>query len=110
VIYRDIGSAAATGGAYRLQVVTSPEPQREMSIWHYHDMSQWLVVLGGWAKMEVSGQEPIEVHPGDAVCIGCGEGMAHNIAELGEGFKILEFCAPAEYHTWSAEAPAASNT
>jgi quercetin dioxygenase-like cupin family protein len=106
VIYRDLGIAAATNGAYRLQVVTAPEPQRGMSIWHFHDMAQWFVVLGGWARIEVNGQEPVEVHPGDALCIGAGEAMRHNVADIGEGFRILELCTPADYQTWPGEPPA----
>jgi quercetin dioxygenase-like cupin family protein len=102
VIYRDIGTATATAGAYRLQVVTSPQPQRGMSIWHFHDMAQWFVVLGGWARIEVVGEEPLEVRAGDSLCIGIGEGMAHNVADIGEGFRILELCTPAEYQTWDA--------
>jgi len=103
VIYRDLGVAEATGGAYRLWVVKSSQPATDMSIWHFHDMAQWFVVLDGWAHIEVNGHDPVEVRPGDALCIGAGPAMRHNVSDIGEGFTILELCAPAEYGTWPGE-------
>jgi quercetin dioxygenase-like cupin family protein len=101
VIYRDLGSAAATAGAYRLQIVQSSEPRSEMSIWHFHDMAQWFHVLDGWATVEVNRHAPIPVRAGDSLCIGAGEERRHNVAEIGPDFTILELCTPADYRTWS---------
>ncbi|HEY4098276.1 MAG TPA: cupin domain-containing protein [Baekduia sp.] len=105
VIYRDLGTAAATGGRIRMQVNQAEEPVTDMLIWHFHDMAQWFIVLDGWADVEVRDHPRYRVEPGDALCIGAGRGMCHNVANIGPGFKILELCTPATYETWSIDPP-----
>jgi mannose-6-phosphate isomerase-like protein (cupin superfamily) len=106
VIYRQLGTAEATGGRYRMQINRAAEPAEAMQIWHYHDMAQWFMVLDGWARIEVHDVDSRLLRPGDALTVGAGRRMRHNVADIGEGFQILELCIPADYHTWSAEPPA----
>jgi mannose-6-phosphate isomerase-like protein (cupin superfamily) len=109
VRYRDLGVAAHSGGRYRAWVVSADRPSRDMEIWHHHDMAQFFVVLDGWAQVEVRGSVYV-VRPGDAVAIGAGAANQHNVRHIGEGFRILELCLPAEYGTWPGEAPALSRS
>lgn len=104
VRYRHLRVAEHSGGRYRAWVVSAAEARRDMSIWHYHDMAQFFVVLGGWALVEVRG-EAFRVQPGDALAIGAGPANQHNVRHIGEGFRILELCVPAEYGTWPGTAP-----
>ena len=106
VIYRQLGTAEATGGRYRMQVNRAAEPAEGMLIWHFHDMAQWFVVLDGWARVEVQGLGSRVLEPGDALTVGAGPKMRHNVAEIGDGFQILELCIPADYETFSADPPA----
>jgi quercetin dioxygenase-like cupin family protein len=105
VIYRDLGTAAATNSRYRMQVNRAAAPAEGMLIWHYHDMAQWFVVLDGWARVEVENVGERVVAAGDALTVGAGPHMRHNVAEIGAGFQILELCIPADYRTFQAEPP-----
>jgi quercetin dioxygenase-like cupin family protein len=105
VIYRQLGVAEATDGRYRVQVNRAAEPAEGMLIWHCHNMSQWFVVLDGWARIEVEGLGSRVLHPGDALTVGAGPQMRHNVADIGDGFQILELCLPADYETYPAQPP-----
>jgi mannose-6-phosphate isomerase-like protein (cupin superfamily) len=105
VIYRQLGVAEATSGRYRMQVNRAAETAEGMLIWHYHNMAQWFVVLDGWARVEVASLGGRVLRPGDALTVGAGSHMRHNVADIGEGFQILELCLPADYETYPSEPP-----
>lgn len=105
VIYRQLGVAEATNGRYRMQVNRAAEPVAGMLIWHWHNMSQWFVVLDGWARVEVEQLGSRVLRPGDALTVGAGPHMRHNVADIGEGFQILELCLPADYDTHPVDPP-----
>jgi quercetin dioxygenase-like cupin family protein len=105
VIYRNLGTASATCGRYRMQVNRAAAPAERMLIWHYHDMAQWFVVLDGWARIDVENLGERVLAAGDALTVGAGPHMRHNVAEIGAGFQIMELCIPADYQTFPAEPP-----
>jgi hypothetical protein len=71
-------------------------------------MAQWFWILGGSAVIRVEDMPEWELVEGDAMCIGYGERMRHNVAPLTGDYAVLEMCVPAEYDTIAVPPPEGS--
>jgi quercetin dioxygenase-like cupin family protein len=102
--YRDLGTAASTDGRIHVHVVRANAPGAGTG-WHYHTMAQWFLVLGG------RGHIRFEDHPDqplgylDAMCIGRGPSMRHNVGPIDGDYGVIEICVPSEYDTISVARP-----
>lgn len=103
--YRDLGTRAATDERVHIHVVRAHEAGPGTG-WHFHTMAQWFMVIGGSANIAV-GERPLQpLVWGDAMCIGRGEHMRHNVSDFSADYLVLEMCVPASYDTIAVEAPA----
>jgi quercetin dioxygenase-like cupin family protein len=105
LVYRDLGTRALTDDRVQLHIIRVSGQQGEATGWHYHTMSQWFLVLGGHAEMELEGQPKRRVGPGDVVCVGSGPSTRHNVGAWSDDWATMEMCLPADYDTIPAEAP-----
>ena len=104
--YRDLGPSAATGGRIHVHVVKSSGPAAPGGTgWHYHSMSQWFMVLHGWATLAVEKQGQTRMVAGD--CMTLGAGMRHDVPAYSPDYLVLEMCLPGEYETVAEPAPVA---
>jgi quercetin dioxygenase-like cupin family protein len=102
--YRDTGLEAASGGAYRAQVMRATDVM-ETTGWHYHVCDlQFVYVLNGWVDLEFEGGRKERVSAGGAMAI--PSGMVHNEIAVSPDFEALEVVAPAEMGTVPVDAPA----
>jgi len=102
--YRDLGTREPTGERIHFHVVRATEPG-EGTGWHYHTMAQWFMVLGGNAVIRVEDRERYPLGWGDAMCVGRGTGMRHNVTDFTGDYLVLEMCVPAGYDTIPTETP-----
>lgn len=111
-----------TGTAWIDEIVTAAAPSHFKALtvffeagartaWHTHPRGQALYFLSGLGRVQIKGQPPQEMHPGDTVWIGPGEahwhGAApgrtvthialHEVDEKGEEVTWLEKVTDAEY-------------
>ena len=105
--YRDLGLAAATGGAIGAKHIRAIAPFPAPTGWHWHDMTAHFVyVLQGWLTFRFAGIA------GD-VTVRAGEGLSqpagvpHNVIARSDDLEVLEINVPAAYGTWSLDAPPA---
>jgi quercetin dioxygenase-like cupin family protein len=73
--------------------------------WHYHTMSQWFMVIGGSANISVEDHPKQPLGWGDAMCVGSGEHMRHNVTDFSSDYLVLEMCVPADYATIATDRP-----
>lgn len=104
-LYRDIGARAATDDRIHLHVVRATEPGPGTG-WHYHSMAQWFMVIGGSALLRVEDRSRQLLGWGDAMCLGRGPTMRHNLTDYSGDYLVLEMCIPAEYQTVAVDEPA----
>jgi hypothetical protein len=102
--YRDLGTRGPTGGRIHVHIVRASEPGPGTD-WHYHSMAQWFMVIGGTSTIRVEGRpaQPLELL--DAMCVGRGPQMRHNVTKFSGDYAVLEMCIPAEYETIAVDAP-----
>ena len=101
--YRDTGLGAATGGAYRAQVMRATDVM-ETTGWHYHVCDlQFVYVLKGWVELAFADGRVERLGEGGAMAI--PPGMVHNELAVSEDFEALEVVAPAEMDTIAVPAP-----
>ncbi len=100
VEYRDLGWAAATGGAIGAKHIRAIRPFDAETGWHWHDMSgHFIYVLKGWIKFRYAGVE-------DVVVVAAGSslsqpaGVAHNVVGRSDDLELMEINMPAGYGTW----------
>jgi quercetin dioxygenase-like cupin family protein len=103
--YRDLNTTEPSGGRIHLHTVGALAPQEHGTGFHYHTMAQIFIVLSGSAYIEVEGQPKHRLKVGDAMCVGAGPGMRHNVSEIDEEYAVIEACIPAEYDTIPTDAP-----
>jgi quercetin dioxygenase-like cupin family protein len=86
-----------------IHIVRATQPGR--TGWHYHTMAQWFMVLRGTAKIGVQGHPTQPLHAGDAMCVGYGQDMRHNVVDFSSDYLVLEMCIPARYETVAVDPP-----
>ena len=84
-LYRDLGIADATGGAFCARVIRATPAANHAGDWHTHDHAFSLTyVLEGWLEVEFEDIGLQRVGPGDVICswngprhreLGCGDGL-----------------------------------
>jgi quercetin dioxygenase-like cupin family protein len=102
--YRDLGVREMTDGRIHIHIVKATEPGAGTG-WHYHTMAQWFMVLTGNSFIRVEDGPLIPINPLDAMCIGSGPEMRHNVAPFSGDYSVLEMCIPAEYDTIAVPVP-----
>lgn len=108
VEYRDLGWAAASGGAIGAKHIRAIRPFEAETGWHWHDMAgHFIYVLKGWIAFRYAGID-------DAVRVSAGSslsqpaGVAHNVVDRSDDLELIEINLPAGYGTWAL--PAESGT
>ncbi len=107
--YRDLGTRGPTDERIHIHVVRASEPGPGTG-WHYHTMAQWFMVIGGTADITVGDRALQPLAWGDAMCIGKGEQMRHNVTDFSGDYLVLEMCISASYDTIAVDPPAASTS
>lgn len=105
-VYRDLGTAQATGGRVHVHVVRAIGVMEGGTGWHVHSMSQMFYVVSGWVLIAVDGEPPVRMAAGDAMCL--ARGMRHDVADFSPDYVVFEICLPADYSTIPTPAPEAS--
>lgn len=103
--YRDLGTRGPTQERIHVHVVRASEPGAGTG-WHYHTMSQWFMVIGGSSTIAVGERPRQPLAWGDAMCIGSGETMRHDVSDFSGDYLVLEMCIPASYETIAVDPPA----
>ncbi len=100
VEYRDLGWAAASGGAIGAKHIRAVRPFEAETGWHWHDMNgHFVYVLKGWIRFRYEGVD-------DAVTVNAGAslsqpaGVAHNVVARSDDLELIEINVPADYGTW----------
>jgi len=97
--YRDLGIAAATGGAVRAHVIrtTRPAPPGGSGL-HYHDLDfQMVYVLKGWTRVRFEGAGEFRFEAGD--CWLQPPRIRHHVLDFSDDYEVLEITLPADYET-----------
>jgi uncharacterized cupin superfamily protein len=102
--YRDLGTRDFTDGRIHIHVVRAGAPAAGTG-WHYHSMAQWFMILGGSSVIRVEDQSKVTLGPVDAMCLGRGPHMRHNVAPFSGDYAVLEMCVPSEYETVAVPPP-----
>jgi quercetin dioxygenase-like cupin family protein len=103
--YRDLGTRGPTADRIHLHCVKATGTPGEGTGWHYHSMAQWFMILGGQGHIRVEDGPDIELNRIDAMCIGSGPQMRHNVAPFSGDYAVLEMCVPAAYETIAVDRP-----
>jgi quercetin dioxygenase-like cupin family protein len=105
--YRDLGTRGPTAERIHLHTVrvAGAKPHSGGTGWHYHTMAQWFYILEGTADLRVESNPRRHLVPGDAVCIGAGQHMRHNVGPIAGDYKLVEMCVPAQYDTIAVDPP-----
>jgi hypothetical protein len=102
--YRDLGTRGPTDGRIHFHIVRASEAGPGTG-WHYHSMAQWFMVIGGSAVIRVEDRPHQPLKPLDAMCVGRGPRMRHNVTKFSADYAVLEMCIPAEYETTAVDEP-----
>jgi hypothetical protein len=103
-LYRDLGTRGPTDGRIHFHIVRASEAGPGTG-WHYHSMAQWFMVIGGSSVIRVEDRPRQPLAWGDAMCVGQGPNMRHNVTEFSPDYRVLELCLPAEYETIAVDEP-----
>jgi mannose-6-phosphate isomerase-like protein (cupin superfamily) len=103
-LYRDLATRGSTGDRIHFHIVRATEAGLGTG-WHYHTMSQWFMVIGGHADISVEDHPKQPLGRGDAMCIGSGPQMRHNVTDFSSDYLVLEMCIPADYDTIAVDRP-----
>lgn len=100
VEYRDLGWAAASGGAIGAKHIRAIRPFEAETGWHWHDMAgHFIYVLKGWIRFRYAGiDEPVTVAAGASLSQPAG--VAHNVIARSDDLELIEINLPAGYGTW----------
>jgi quercetin dioxygenase-like cupin family protein len=102
--YRDLGAKKITNDRIHIHIVRATEPGAGTG-WHYHTMAQWFMILAGSSYIRVEDGPLTKLQTLDAMCIGSGPSMRHNVAPFTGDYAVLEMCIPAVYETTAVEPP-----
>ena len=95
ISYRDLGVAAASGGAMRAEVmhIDNAESSRPTG-WHYHTAEmQFLMVIDGWVDIEFPETGVTHLKAGESMLIPGGH--VHQELRSSEPLRLLEISVPA---------------
>ncbi len=97
--YRDLGVAAASGGAAVAHVIRFQPPcTDEVRVWHTHDVQfQMIYVLKGWVVTEMDGHPPERMKTGS--CWIQPPQIRHRVVDYSEDCELLEVVLPADFAT-----------
>jgi uncharacterized RmlC-like cupin family protein len=106
--YRDLGWAAASGGAIGAKHIRAIRPFEAETGWHWHDMTgHFIYVFNGWIAFRYAGvDEVVKVSAGASLSQPAG--VAHNVVARSDDLELIEINLPAGYGTWAL--PAESGT
>lgn len=107
VEYRDLGLAAASGGAIGAKHIRAFRPFEQATGWHWHDMTgHFVFVIRGWITFRYAGRDgDVVVHAGG--CLSQPGGVPHNVVARSDDLELIEINMPAKFGTWDlAEPPA----
>ncbi|MGH8800234.1 MAG: cupin domain-containing protein [Casimicrobiaceae bacterium] len=101
VEYRDLGWAAASGGAVGAKHIRAIRPFDAETGWHWHDMTgHFVYVLQGWIEFRYAGvAEVVKVAAGSSLSQPAG--VAHNVVGRSDDMELIEINVPAGYGTWA---------
>ncbi len=97
-VYRDLGTADATGGAVHAHVIKAKHLRGGHNGLHRHVVDfQFALVLEGWVSFFYADHGEITYRKGDAVTV--PGGTLHELREYSENLELLEITLPAIYDT-----------
>ena len=100
--YRDLGVAAASGGAFGAHVIRAVPGEGPKPEWHTHDLAfQMVFVLRGWVEFEYADIGRVRLEVGASVYQ--PPGVRHREVAHSDDLDMLEVTSPAEFATAPAE-------
>lgn len=104
MVYRDLGIAEATGGAYDAKIVKANPAVKERAAWHKHELEfQMVFVLKGWIKFEYEGVGHVTLYPGD--CMHQAPGIKHIEIDHSDDYEGIELTCPGRFQTVEVDPP-----
>ena len=102
--YREMGVGEASGGKFRVQVMSTEKGLSEPTGWHYHVCEgQFVFMLRGWVDLVFENGDEIRVGEGDSVYI--PGGLRHNETATSDTFELIEVSVPADLRTELCDPP-----
>ena len=102
--YREMGVGEASGGKFRVQVMSAEKGLSEPTGWHYHVCEgQFVFMLSGWVDLVFENGDEIRVGEGDSVYI--PGGLRHNETATSDTFELIEVSVPADLRTEPCDPP-----
>ena len=102
--YREMGVGEASGGKFRVQVMSAEKGLSEPTGWHYHVCEgQFVFMLSGWVDLVFENGDEIRVGEGDSVYI--PGGLRHNETATSDTFELIEVSVPADLRTELCDPP-----
>ena len=102
--YREMGVGDASGGKFRVQVMSAEKGLSEPTGWHYHVCEgQFVFMLSGWVDLVFENGDEIRVGEGDSVYI--PGGLRHNETATSDTFELIEVSVPADLRTEPCDPP-----
>ena len=102
--YREMGVSGASGGKFRVQVMSTEKGLSEPTGWHYHVCEgQFVFMLSGWVDLVFENGDEIRVGEGDSVYI--PGGLRHNETATSDTFELIEVSVPADLRTEPCDPP-----
>ena len=102
--YREMGVGEASGGKFRVQIMSAEKGLSEPTGWHYHVCEgQFVFMLSGWVDLVFENGDEIRVGEGDSVYI--PGGLRHNETATSDTFELIEVSVPADLRTEPCDPP-----
>ena len=102
--YREMGVGDASGGKFRVQVMSAEKGLTEPTGWHYHVCEgQFIFILSGWVDLVFENGDEIRIGEGDSAYI--PGGLRHNETATSDTFELIEVSVPADLRTKPCDPP-----
>ena len=102
--YREMGVSSASGGKFRVQVMSAEKGLSEPTGWHYHACEgQFVFMLNGWVDLVFENGDEVRIGEGDSIYI--PGGLRHNETATSDTFELIEVSVPAELGTEPCDPP-----
>ena len=102
--YREMGVGEASGGKFRVQVMSAAKGLSEPTGWHYHVCEgQFVFMLSGWVDLVFENGDEIRIGEGDSAYI--PGGLRHNETATSDTFELIEVSVPADLRTEPCDPP-----
>ena len=102
--YREMGVSGASGGKFRVQVMSAEKGLTEPTGWHYHVCEgQFIFMLSGWVDLVFENGDEIRIGEGDSAYI--PGGLRHNETATSDTFELIEVSVPADLRTEPCDPP-----